>query len=99
MKIYIYAALLVSVMAGIWWLSGYRVRALEADIEKVTAAHKVETERLKRVHDGTKRELEAKTGRLLAELASIKSDVCYRLDDPLAPELVRLHNPNSSAYR
>lgn len=47
MKIYIYAAILIAVLLGIWWLSGTRVRALEAKLNEAAAEHQVNVERLK----------------------------------------------------
>ena len=96
MKIYIYAAIVVAVLAGIWWLSGARVRALEADLKTAATNHKVEVEKLKRTHDETKRRLATKTTGLLAELNAIKSDGCYRLDDNLPAGIGELLNSNHS---
>ena len=99
MKALIYAAILAAVIGLGYWLREDAVKDLKADLLAAEAAHKVETERLKRVHDDTKRRLEGETRKRLDELAKVKVDGCYRLDDPIDPGLVELLNPSPDKTR
>ena len=100
MKLYIYAALLIGVVGLGWWLREDAVKDLKADLLAAEAAHKIETERLKRVHDDVKRKLEGETRKRLDELNLVTSDGCYYLDTPIVdPSITRLLNPSPDKTR
>ena len=100
MKLYLYAAILFAILGFGWWLREDAIKDFKADLLAAEAAHKAETERLKRVRDDVKRKLEAETRRRLDELAKIKADVCYYLDTPITdPSITRLLNPSPDKTR
>ena len=99
MKIYAYLALFAAVIGFVFWLRADAVKDLQSDLAAAEAEHRVEIERLKRVHDDVKRRLEGETRRRLDQLKSVTVDGCFGVDDHLPPGLVRLLNPSPDKTR
>ena len=100
MKVLIYAAILFAVIGLGYWLREDAVKDIKADLLAAEAAHKIETERLKRVHDDVKRKLEGETRKRLDQLNLVKESGCYYLDTPITdPAITRLLNPSPDKTR
>lgn len=96
MKLYIYAVLAAAVLGVGFWLRWDAVNDFKAKLERAEVAHAVETEKLKRSLDATRKELRNETGKRLAAVKALgvgRSD-CYRLDDPLPGDARKLLDPD-----
>ena len=99
LKPYLYLLAVAAVVWLVLWVRSDAVEDLKASLVAAESAHKIETEKLKRAHDDTKRRLEGETRKRLDELAKITVDGCYGVDTPLPDRLNKLRPPRSDKTR